>query len=146
MNARINLNEMIDNMMMQSAECTAYFDRQTGQIEFVTSDGYGDPDEEELEFAQAVEDDTQGRFVPLPDTFEIHEWQMMEDFAKDVKREQTRQMLLDALHGKGAFRRFKDKVNQLGIEKNWYAFQNDCYRAVAIRWCEHNGIEYEQSD
>ena len=50
--------------------------------------------------------------------------------------------LARAIRGKGAFRRFKDTVYDLGIDQQWYDFQAAAYKRKAARWCEENGIEY----
>jgi hypothetical protein len=48
-----------------------------------------------------------------------------------------------AISGRGAFRRFKDEIIRLGVEKEWYAFEEDTHKRIAIRWCEENGLEWE---
>ena len=52
--------------------------------------------------------------------------------------------LSSAIQGKGAFRRFKDSVYQMGFNKKWYAFQAEAFKRKAARWCEENDIEYEE--
>ena len=47
-----------------------------------------------------------------------------------------------ALHGRGAFRMFKDTVHRLGLQDAWYAFRDRALREIAIDWCEANGIEW----
>ena len=49
-----------------------------------------------------------------------------------------------AMQGHGTYRRFKDAVIKMGIDQEWYDFQADAYKRKAIRWCEDNGIEYEE--
>jgi hypothetical protein len=50
---------------------------------------------------------------------------------------------LTSLQGKGAFRRFKDNVILLGIEKDWYSFRDERYKQFAIEWCQENDILWE---
>ena len=57
----------------------------------------------------------------------------------------TQEELASAIQGKGAFRRFKDTVIRLGIDQEWYDFQSAEYKRKAARWCEDNGIEYEET-
>ncbi len=57
--------------------------------------------------------------------------------------ESKRNRLAGAIRGRGAFRRFKDGIRQMGIEEQWYDYQGDAYKRMAIEWCEENGIEYE---
>ena len=42
------------------------------------------------------------------------------------------------IKGHGAFRRFKDTVYDFGLDKEWYEFQAEAYKRIAIKWCEEN--------
>ena len=68
---------------------------------------------------------------------------LMEDFV-DTLSSNAHDRLASVIQGKGAFRRFKDLVIKLGIDKQWYDFQADAYKRKAARWCEDNDIEYEE--
>ena len=50
--------------------------------------------------------------------------------------------LYNAIQGRGAFRRFKDSVNRMGIAKQWYDYRDNAHREIAIRWCRDNEYEY----
>jgi hypothetical protein len=50
-------------------------------------------------------------------------------------------VLLNAIHGRGAFRYFKDKIHELGIADQWYTYRDEQYREVARDWCEQHDIE-----
>lgn len=47
-----------------------------------------------------------------------------------------------AIRGRGVFRRFKDTVDDIGIEQRWYDFEAQYYRKLAIDWCKTHGLEY----
>jgi hypothetical protein len=55
-------------------------------------------------------------FIPLPSRFEIHEWSIMERFARSLTDAAVRDELDAAVHGRGAFRRFKDAVHRLPLD------------------------------
>jgi hypothetical protein len=50
----------------------------------------------------------------MPDRFEVHEWAIMERFSLELN-ERARKMLLDAIHGSGAFRHSRGAVERLGL-------------------------------
>jgi len=145
------LADIVDGMDMQNEFCSAYLDRATGRIEIVTEDDRAlldispdeleDSDQERFELIQAIENDTAGRFVPLPDRFEIHEWEMMKRFAIRLEDAEASDALLNAIHGRGAFRYFKDKIREFGVVDQWFAYRDEQYRAVARGWCEQHEIE-----
>ncbi len=56
-------------------------------------------------------------YEELPTKFDINEYEMMEDFCYALKNERQSETLLDAIRGRGAFRRFKDQVHFFEIEE-----------------------------
>lgn len=76
-------------------------------------------------------------YEELPTQFEINEYEMMEDFCFTLT-DKHQNILLNGIRGRGAFRRFKDTVHDLGIAEEWYRYRDECYKRIAIKWCEHN--------
>lgn len=81
-------------------------------------------------------------YIELPTKFDINEYEMMEDFCYSLKNDRNKNHLLNAINGRGAFRRFKDEVIRLDIQDKWYEFRDECYKRIAIEWCNDHGIEY----
>ncbi len=48
----------------------------------------------------------------------------MARFCSDLDDDSQREALLDAIRGRGAFRRFKDLVHRYGIQQQWYDFRD----------------------
>src|SRR5687768_17012982 len=96
------------------------------------------------EAAAIIEDKERGRYVPLPDPEDINEYEMREAFCETLENVGRRDMLLIAIQGQGAFRRFKDAIHRLGIERQWYTFKNQAYAEITHEWCKENGIDYEE--
>ena len=67
----------------------------------------------------------------------------MEDFV-DMLSGTAHDRHSSAMQGRGTFRRFKDAVIKMGIDQEWYDFQAGVYKRKAIKWCDDNGIEYEE--
>jgi hypothetical protein len=66
----------------------------------------------------------------------------MEDFCHSISEQGERNTLLKAIKGKGAFRRFKEKIIEFDIEQQWYSFRNDRFKEIAIEWCQENNINF----
>lgn len=126
MSVSVPLTEVVDAMQAQHDEMAFYLDRRTGRIAPVF-------DEERPDL------DPEGRFVALPDRFEVHEWEMLRRFAHRAGEDHA-DTLLDAIHGRGAFRAFKDAVHRLGLTEAWYAFRDDEYAEHARGWAEATGV------
>jgi hypothetical protein len=140
---------------MQFDESSSFLDRDTGQVETV-SDGLlrevedsandQDPDlpawqKQEWEMAKLIV--STSRFQKLPTKFEVHESAIMRDFSRSVESDKIREELLQAFHGAGAFRNFKDTLRRHRIESAWFAFRAEALRQIALRWCEENHIVWQ---
>jgi Uncharacterised protein family (UPF0158) len=150
----VSLRDVVEQMDQWSDEATAYINRKTGELITLTH--------EELALAEdpeAAEDAPQWQknllpktqevlgsedFIPLPSKFEIHEWSIMERFAQSVTDAAASDELDAAIHGRGAFRRFKDAVHRLGITDEWYRFREAALEEIAIEFLEEHGIAYHR--
>lgn len=93
-------------------------------------------DERTLEDIEVNEQD----YILLPTQYDIHEYQIMKDFALECPYEQMRDRMLASLRGSGAFRRFKDAVYYLGIRDDWFAYRTKRFSEIAEQWCIQNGL------
>ena len=85
-------------------------------------------------------------YLPLPSTFDIHEYAIMERFCYAIDDEKVSQDLLDQLRGRGAFRRFKDAIQRHGIADDWYRFRQAALEAMAVAWLEAHHIPYTREE
>lgn len=158
MNKAAKLSDILDAMNVQREQTQHYFDRQTGRIELIDDEDNflaheDEPDEETpdwqremAEMARAIDNDETGRFVPLPSSFDIHEWDIMRQFAVSQAPADAVDTLMDAVHGRGAFRRFKARLTELDLWEDWHKFRDERYRQIALEWSRENGIPLEPDD
>jgi hypothetical protein len=139
-------------MDFQSDEQSSFLNLTTGEVVAITDEELraaeeDTPLEDFLEWQHdairiakdIVETD---HYLPLPDRFEIHEYQIMGRFCLSVDDEDIRDDLCNAIRGRGAFRRFKDRVQVYGIAEEWYRYRDEALREIAMAWCEEYGIPY----
>jgi hypothetical protein len=68
----------------------------------------------------------------------------LRDFAATVADAKTRRALEAAMNGRGAFRRFRDEVEQHFRErKRWYDFAEERQRQRATKWLASLGVEVD---
>lgn len=134
---KVKLSDIIDAIDFTD-EYTEYFlDRETGEVLMVNDMVMSTSETEEI-YDQL---DEHG-FYRLPDQRDIDDYRSMVDFISELPSPAA-DRLSRAISGRGAFRRFKDEIIRLGVEKEWYSFEEDAHKRVAIRWCEENGLEWE---
>lgn len=79
----------------------------------------------------------EGKWAPLPDRYDVDDWGTMRDFA-NLQDDGLRNRLMDIIHRRGAYGRFKDECARRGLLQEYYAFKDTHYRDVAIEWLERN--------
>ena len=132
------IDKIADLLDMVSSETEIAYCPNNGNVVFIDVIGsdFSDEDDEDDEDDEYLS----GDYIRLPTQYEIHEYEMMEDFTEQYPDKKTEIALLNALHGRGAFRRFKDTLIYLGIREEWFTFRNREYREVAERWCMDNRL------
>jgi hypothetical protein len=96
MPATVRLKDIVDALEMQVEEFSAFLDLDTGQVETVSDallreaedSGDEEPDlptwqKREWEIAKRIV--STDRFQELPTKFEVHEWEIMQDFSRSVE-------------------------------------------------------------
>lgn len=153
----IKLNDVVEALDSAMEEHSYYLDKRTGEIILLTSEElqaakedeliseYPDWQRESVLKAREVFSDPD-EFVPLPDQFDIHEYQMMESFCLAFEDRHVGQQLLRLIKGSGAFRRFKNAIHAMGIERAWYEFKRNELEKIAIEWLEENEIPYSSDE
>jgi Uncharacterised protein family (UPF0158) len=67
---------------------------------------------------------------------------VVENFCLTVSDQRKQESLLRAIKGKGAFRRFKDKIIDFEIEDQWYSYRDERFKQIAIKWCQDNNVNF----
>ncbi len=121
MSLPLSLRALADQYDGIPNEMTVYVNRATGEILWLADDDSGyacDEDEEDRARVEGSDD-----FVAMPDKFELHEYRIMQSFAEDHATEAVSRALCKAIEGNGAFRRFTDRAQQLGVIEEWYRYK-----------------------
>jgi hypothetical protein len=81
-------------------------------------------------------------YLPLPDKFEIHEYQIMKKFCYTIQNDDVQDELLYQIHGSGAFGRFKNTIHKYNIADKWYKYRQETLESIAEEWLKDKKIEY----
>lgn len=156
MNSPVKLSELINSFLFNSPENTIRFDRQTGKIVTIEKsimDAVEEDDEdsltnapdwqkEEIEMAGSITEDNGTRFIEAPDPFDFHEYRQMEKFISLLSDREKAEKLWKSIKGGGAFRNFKNTLNSLGIEDQWFQYIDKATKQFLIEWAEANHVKY----
>ncbi|EPD53260.1 hypothetical protein HMPREF1210_00991 [Paenisporosarcina sp. HGH0030] len=153
MNIQVSLKDIIEEMEVQFEESRSLLNINTGEIIIVTSEDLRAAEDEEP-FDHLPEWEQENRmnaidvvknfenYIELPTKYAVNEYEIMENFSLKVRDQRMQESLLRAIKGKGAFRRFKDKIIDFEIEDQWYSYRDECFKQIAIEWCQENKINF----
>jgi hypothetical protein len=153
MNIQVKIKVIIEEMEIQFEESRSLLNIKTGEIVLVTSEDLRAV-EDEKSFDHLPEWEQENKmiaidvvenfenYVELPTKYEINEYEIMDAFCLTVSDQRKQDSLLRAIRGKGAFRRFKDKIIDFEIEDQWYSYRDERFKQIAIEWCQDNNINY----
>jgi Uncharacterised protein family (UPF0158) len=151
---RVKLSDIIEGMDFQSDERSAFLNLTTGAVVSVTDEELraAENDEPLEDFPEWQHDAIRiageivatDHYLPLPDRFEINEYRLMERFCLSIEDDDMQEDLCNAIRGRGAFRRFKERVHAYGIADEWYQYRDAVSKEIAIAWCEAHGIAYTE--
>ena len=152
----VKLNDVIEALEAAAEEHAHYLDKRTGEIVLITNEEMEAAEEDELiseypdwqreSILKAREIIKSEDFVALPDQFDIHEYKIMEDFCLAFEDRQVGENLLRLIKGSGAFRRFKNAIHAIGVEKAWYQFRRTELEKLAIQWLEKEGLAFTREE
>jgi hypothetical protein len=148
----VSLHEVVEELEALGEESAAYLNRETGEL-------YSIRDEEASVFEDGVDPDDVPEWLDdelpkirevlesedwlsLPTRFDIHEWAIMDGFARSIDDTDLRDELLTAIRGRGAFRCFKDAVHRRGIHEDWYRHRTATLGRIAADWLDGHGVAY----
>lgn len=143
------MQAIVDALDGASDEESSYLNKVTGQVitlleeilELAKQDSLEElPDWQQEAVAEARQVLSSDDWLKLPGKFEIHEWNIMEEFSRAFSSESLREEIGRSLHGKGAFRNFKATIRRLGKENAWYAFKSQAIEEIARKWLTEQGF------
>ncbi len=150
--ASVDLARLTEELDALFEGATAYVNRRTGEVVAVMDSDLLAVEDGVEGFEPEAGDDAlpllreiteSSDWVAMPDQFEIHEWQIMSDFA-DTLRGGIGNELARAIRGRGAFRMFKDAIYRHDLEDQWFEFKRKAVEQIAIRALEAEAIPYHR--
>jgi hypothetical protein len=149
----VKLKEIVEEMDLPSEEGMSFWSKKSGKVVLITDEMMeaaeeGTPLEDYPDWMRGsitLAGDIlkhEADYVPLPSKYDLHEYQIMESFCRALKDPKITETLLADIKGRGAFGRFKNRLQQLGLEREWHQFREEALKRIAVEWCRANGLQY----
>lgn len=155
---KVNIQKIVDELQMRFMDSTVYYNKVTGETLNVQDDDFRiaqdddfenniqDYPEWQREHLKEVYDllyNDVDNYIALPNNFEIKDSDIMEEFIETVSNNNKRIQLENCMWQKEMYRKFKDKLIEIGLENEYYKFYDEKLKEMAIEWCKKNNLEYE---
>ena len=124
-------------------EWRVYLGRKTGELITVPNEESEPAEDDDWKADSERIENAPEDFIMLPEQRDMDEYRMMERFCYTVTDERKQERLLDAISGKGAFRRFKDMIFKVGVRDEWFTFRDRAYAEELRGFLEVNGIAHK---
>lgn len=153
MGIQVKLKDLIEEMEAELEDSASFLNVKTGEIVGLMSEDLRAAEDEEpmddlpdwqQEVRMLAEDIVENAedYLELPSKYEVNEYEIMESFCFTVNDQTKRESLLRAIKGKGAFRRFRDKIIDLEVENQWYSYRKESYAQIAKEWCQEHQLNF----
>ena len=155
---KINIQKIVDELQMRFIDTIVYYNKVTGEILNVQDDDFRivedddfenniqDYPEWQREHLKEVYDllyNDVDNYIAVPNNFKIKDSDIMEEFIETISNNNKRIQLENCMWQKGMYRKFKDKLMEIGLENEYYKFYDEKLKEISIEWCKENNLEYE---
>lgn len=137
---KVKLEDIIEAMEFANMETEYYYDTHNEKV-LMIFDGMVDGEDNPELFEDIKEGFVRGLYTFIRDNTMINEYRIMEEFIYELPTGKNQDVLARTLQGRGAFRRFKDKLYDLNLEKQWYQYREEAYEKIARQWSERHKID-----
>ena len=154
---KVTLNQLIEQFEMISNDFSTYFQKSTQEFFVIPYDNFSIIENmdhiddlsdypswqvESLIQTYNIVFNNQGDYIQLPDSYDLHEHQIMEDFSQTLSPP-FKDQILEIIHKKGAYRNFKNYINYHTLDDYWYQFKRNALIELIKAWCKQNEVDYE---
>lgn len=156
---KVNIQKIVDELQMRFIDTTVYYNKITGEILNIQDDDFRIVEDDDFE--KNIENypewqrkhlkevyhllyNDMDNYIALPGYFEIKDSDIMKEFINTISNNNKRIQLENCMWQKGMYRKFKDKLIEIGLENEYYKFYDEKLKEIAIEWCKENNLEYEE--
>jgi hypothetical protein len=150
----VRVKDVVDAFESVCDDWHAYINRRTGELVSFTAESAALAEKDDPDIPAWLRDDMprirevleSDEYVLLPSMFDFNEYRVMVRFCLSQNDHTLQESLLRAIHGSGAFRRFKTLVHDKRIADRWYEYRDRALGKFAARFLEDEGIPFVAED
>ncbi len=148
----VSLADIVEGMEFQLEDASSFINLINGEVLTIENDEMQAAEDNEpidsfpdwqQEFIKAAKEIiSNDEYISLPTNEEIKEYVMVKDFCFQIPDKRIKGIMINAIKGRGAFRRFKEYIYRFNIEMDWFSFRHEQLFDVAKEWCTKHGLNF----
>lgn len=151
----IKLKDIIEAIESREEGLSHYYNKNTGIILYIIDgpeskykashiDNLDDFEDWEIEIIKQLYhfNENKKEYIKLPTTHEINEYDLIVEFCNSMEDDELGKKLLSDISGDDFLHKFRSLADKYGVLNNWYDFQENFEKELAIKWCISNNINF----
>lgn len=148
----VSINEIVEGMEFQLEDASSFINLLNGEVITIENEEMQAAEDNEpidsfpdwqQEFIMAAKEIiSNDDYLSLPTNEEISEYVIVKDFCFQIPDKRIKSIMIKAIKGRGAFRRFKEYIYRFNIEMDWFSYRHEKLKTVAEEWCKKNKLNY----
>jgi hypothetical protein len=155
-NKPVKLVDLVSEIELQIDDTFTFINTKTGEVITLMREEIGAAEDEKplenfpdwqrenIKKAISIIEDEDGVYVDFTLRNDYNEYDIVQDFIGTLVDEDIREKMIEAIQGRGAFRRFKDGIIEYGVDKHWYKYKESMIKELVIEWCKEHDIEIQE--
>lgn len=135
--AIVSLSAVVAEIEFLGNDGTLYVNCETGEVLARTDLMEGDD-----ETLEALEEDP--AWVAVLSSFDLHDMETMRRYTNRIAGPAASKELSEALHGRGAYRRFRDVIRRRGLQDEWNEYREKKHEESVRFHLKQHGIRFRK--
>lgn len=133
----VQLEELLKAFELNNPYLKFYLNKETGRMALVTEI----PGDEHADNEVTAHPDA---YLKLPTQADLDLPEMIKGFVPMMKNPQQRAAFKASIDAGKSVPQLEQELKDMGLAQFWYTFQRMEFRKIAKKWCDDNGIAYEE--
>lgn len=133
----IQLDDVLKAFELNNPYLKFYLNKNTGKIALITEI----PGDDTMENEVTKDPDS---YLKLPTHDDLDLPEMIKGFVPHMKDPKQREAFQKSIDEGKSFNQLENELKEMHLAQFWYTFQRMEFRKIAKKWCEDNGISYEE--
>lgn len=132
----VTYDDILDKVKFNTYGDLSFYNRKNDSLESFFKERNANPYSDYPTIDMIDED-----FVELPESKDVSEYSLMQNFVNHLQNEHARELLNDILQGKDAAKKFQKQLHQMDLWQKYNVYRENAFTELIEDWCQKNDIQ-----